>query len=236
MVLTVTLLSLLAHLCLHAAKTLVWSLSAYLLLPLQSPRISVSQLYGLAEEGIAAHRRPDQGALLPKQDQTSNLSQTASRVIAEMQLDVNTRVEKSPRTLLGCLFLSWKLLLLTIALLGPGPDYDTSTQLLLHGYGTQDAGSISHDSAFPTSISPSTKRIVNSLTRWDAIYFASTAKRGYVFEQEWAFGWGFSRLLSYLSTSTFISRRCKIRYFCFQQLFMFSRTSLTARRMEVDRH
>lgn len=27
-------------------------------------------------------------------------------------------------------------------------------------------------------------------TSWDAIYFVSVAKRGYVFEQEWAFGTG----------------------------------------------
>jgi phosphatidylinositol glycan class V len=37
--------------------------------------------------------------------------------------------------------------------------------------------------------------ITSKLVKWDAIYFVQTARRGYVFEQEWAFGWGFSRLI-----------------------------------------
>jgi hypothetical protein len=48
------------------------------------------------------------------------------------------------------------------------------------------------------------ERLLQTLTRWDAIYFASIAERGYVFEQEWAFGWGFTRLLSFLGTCTLI--------------------------------
>ncbi|EON69042.1 hypothetical protein W97_08355 [Coniosporium apollinis CBS 100218] len=30
------------------------------------------------------------------------------------------------------------------------------------------------------------------LTRWDAIYFTQIAERGYVYEQEWAFGWAYT--------------------------------------------
>ena len=122
-----------------------------------------------------------------------------------MQSKTRTAVEKSPRALLVCLFLAWKVLLLTIALLGPGADYDTSTQLLLRGYGvdqTVDASSPLFEAGLRSNVSQTAQHVVNSLTRWDAIYFASTAERGYVFEQEWAFGWGFSRLLSLLSRCT----------------------------------
>ena len=122
-----------------------------------------------------------------------------------MQFKTRTAIEKSPRALLLCLFLAWKVLLLTIALLGPGADYDTSTQLLLRGYGvdqTADASSPLFEAGLRSNVSQTAQHVVNSLTRWDAIYFASTAERGYIFEQEWAFGWGFSRLLSLLSRCT----------------------------------
>jgi phosphatidylinositol glycan class V len=38
--------------------------------------------------------------------------------------------------------------------------------------------------------------IIGKLTRWDAIYFFKAAHRGYLFEQEWAFGWGFTRVIA----------------------------------------
>lgn len=63
----------------------------------------------------------------------------------------------------------WKSLILLLTSLAPGPGYDTSTTLL-----------------------PSTSK----LTRWDAIYYVSKARRGDVFEQEWAFGKGLSTLLN----------------------------------------
>lgn len=122
-----------------------------------------------------------------------------------MQTIYSAALEKTPRTLIVVLFLVWKLLLLTVALLSPGPGYDTSTQLLFKGYGTRsvELANLQPSAHSPTrSWSLSTERLVESLTRWDAIYFASIAERGYVFEQEWAFGWGFTRLLSFLSTST----------------------------------
>lgn len=68
-------------------------------------------------------------------------------------------------------FTVWKLLILLIARLAPGPGYDTSTTLL-----------------------PST----NKLVRWDAIYFVEIARRGHIFEQEWAFN-GLSSLLAAIS-------------------------------------
>ncbi|KAK6336529.1 ER membrane glycoprotein subunit of the GPI transamidase complex-like protein [Orbilia brochopaga] len=52
----------------------------------------------------------------------------------------------------------------------------------------------------------SVERLVTALTRWDAIYFASIAKHGYRWEQEWAFGIGQSYLLQgYKFIRAFIS-------------------------------
>jgi phosphatidylinositol glycan class V len=124
-----------------------------------------------------------------------------------MQTSFSTAVEKNPRILLIFSFWAWKLLLLAITLLSPGPDYDTSTQLLFEGHGTQ-ANSNAKPQFLAQSFSAgsplSVERLVERLTRWDAIYFVSIAERGYVHEQEWAFGWGFTRLLAFLSRSRFI--------------------------------
>jgi phosphatidylinositol glycan class V len=116
-------------------------------------------------------------------------------------------VKGSPRTSLTVLFLAWKVILLTIALVSPGPGYDTSTKLLFKGHGIQDvelplrevySDSPSHA---PTPGLPFlVGRLLQALTRWDAIFFVSVAERGYNFEQEWAFGWGFLR--AYLPFAT----------------------------------
>ena len=78
-------------------------------------------------------------------------------------------------------FAAWKSLLLLIALCSPGPGYDTSTTLALRG-DTQLPGPLTY--------------VIGKLTRWDAIYFVKAATRGYRYEQEWAFGWGFTRLIA----------------------------------------
>jgi phosphatidylinositol glycan class V len=78
-------------------------------------------------------------------------------------------------------FAAWKALLLLIALCSPGPGYDTSTTLALTG-DTQLPGPLTY--------------VIGKLTRWDAIYFVKAATRGYRYEQEWAFGWGFTRLIA----------------------------------------
>ncbi|THW94936.1 mannosyltransferase [Aureobasidium pullulans] len=92
---------------------------------------------------------------------------------------------------LACLFVFWKLLLLCIAYASPGPGYDTSTNLLL--LRAQSAQSEN------TLLAHLAKRLVSKLVRWDALYFISVAQRGYLFEQEWAWGWGYTRLLSLIS-------------------------------------
>lgn len=83
-------------------------------------------------------------------------------------------------------FLFWKALLLAVACVSPGPGYDTSTQLLLPS---------------PSSDEPLVDQILahvaSKLVRWDAVYFISIAERGYLFEQEWAFGWGFTKSIAF---------------------------------------
>ena len=79
----------------------------------------------------------------------------------------------NPRAKLIGNFLLWKVLLLAIAIASPGAGYDTSTILL----------------------APSEPGFIGKLVRWDAIYYTKIAQRNYLFEQDWAFGWGYTRLL-----------------------------------------
>ncbi|KAF7134100.1 hypothetical protein CNMCM5793_005729 [Aspergillus hiratsukae] len=45
-------------------------------------------------------------------------------------------------------------------------------------------------------------RLVSTkLTRWDAIYFTEVASRGYIFEQEWAWGLGFTKLINFFANA-----------------------------------
>ncbi|OHW97780.1 GPI mannosyltransferase 2 [Colletotrichum incanum] len=83
-----------------------------------------------------------------------------------------------PRQTLITAFVAWKALLLAIALgSAVAPSYDTSTTLMLQ----RNESDIS---------------IVTRLTRWDALYFTQSARRGYVFEQEWAFNAGLPAIVS----------------------------------------
>ena len=82
-----------------------------------------------------------------------------------------------PRNRLLGLFLVAKGLILLVAFCSPGDGYDTSATLILSKEGS-----------------------IAKLVRWDAIYFTQIASRGYTFEQEWAFGWGLTRLLSAFGT------------------------------------
>jgi phosphatidylinositol glycan class V len=103
-------------------------------------------------------------------------------------------VHNAPITSLLTVFTAWKLLLLTLAIVSPGPGYDTSTQLLFRGYGV--------NSTLPSSTSAGellAQKLAQKLTRWDAIYFVTSAERGYQLEQEWAFGWGLTRAIAYLA-------------------------------------
>ena len=92
-----------------------------------------------------------------------------------------------PKRFLIFSFIAWKLILLCIALTSPSPGYDTST-VLLHP-NTNFTQAIAGYNWFPASY-------LRSFVRWDAIYFTQLARRGYLWEQEWAFGWGFTNLIA----------------------------------------
>lgn len=88
------------------------------------------------------------------------------------------------RSLIGA-FAAWKTLLLAIAIgSGVGPAYDTSTTLVS-----------------PLVLSPkeSAWDLATKLTRWDAIYYVQSARRGYLFEQEWAFGSGLPTVIAFFA-------------------------------------
>src|SRR3954469_25581512 len=80
------------------------------------------------------------------------------------------------RTLIAA-FSAWKLVLLAIAVGScVGDAYDTSGRLVVLGNGDS-----SRSLGFPG-------QLASRFASWDAIYYVSTARRGYRFEQEWAFG------------------------------------------------
>ncbi|KAK2762075.1 ER membrane glycoprotein subunit of the GPI transamidase complex-like protein [Arachnomyces sp. PD_36] len=85
-----------------------------------------------------------------------------------------------PAKALAVSFIVWKFLLLVIIVCSPGPGYDTSTTLLSSGWTGE------------TTLSSAPWRFV----RWDSIYYLRMAERGNLFEQEWAFGYGYTRMLS----------------------------------------
>ncbi|KAI1772215.1 glycosyltransferase family 76 protein [Hypoxylon cercidicola] len=82
-------------------------------------------------------------------------------------------------------FLAWKGFLLAIALgSSVGPAYDTSSTLL---------------SPEILSSKESFFDLPTKLTRWDSIYLIQASRRGYLFEQEWAFGSGLPTVISSLA-------------------------------------
>ncbi|KAJ9151121.1 GPI mannosyltransferase 2 [Pleurostoma richardsiae] len=97
--------------------------------------------------------------------------------------------EHNPYRILITAFTAWKALLLAIAAGScVGPSYDTSAALLL-SEGVSGSNS-SNDSTSPLGL------LATRLTSWDAIYFIKAANRGYLFEQEWAFGAGLPNVIS----------------------------------------
>ena len=93
-------------------------------------------------------------------------------------------------SLLG-IFVAWKALIILIVLTSPGIGYDTSTCLLSWGGGVVSLAV----SDMPISMQNRWLKFV----RWDAIYFTHLAEQGHVFEQEWAFGMGFSTVVSWIA-------------------------------------
>lgn len=99
--------------------------------------------------------------------------------------DVADQLVARPVLALTGVFLLWKSVLLALATAAPGHGYDTSTSLLVTESSNFVQGSLYLG-------------LVSKLTRWDAIYFVQLARRGHVFEQEWAFGKGLSTVLRLL--------------------------------------
>ena len=95
------------------------------------------------------------------------------------------RLLKNEKIKLILLFLLWRVVLLSVVLLAPGPGYDTSSTLLL------EYPKDPEDSTLSTEYSPALKFL-----RWDAVYFSEQSRRGYLFEQEWAFGPGFPYIVN----------------------------------------
>lgn len=112
------------------------------------------------------------------------------RKAAKATIDAASRsyTHASVKSLIA-VFCAWKSALLVIVAASPGPGYDTSTQLLF------DRGESYTHSLLVSSI----EHLVSRLTRWDAIYFASSSEQGQIFEQEWAFSGTFARLTSALT-------------------------------------
>lgn len=105
---------------------------------------------------------------------------------------------QTPYLRLTILFGTYKIILLVIALLSPGPGYDTSTVLQL-----RNASGKSEDEIQGVDfVSLFTRQLAIKLTRWDALYYTKIADRGYLFEQEWAFGFGFTRLVAFTAKRT----------------------------------
>ncbi|PYH64215.1 DUF409 domain protein [Aspergillus vadensis CBS 113365] len=98
---------------------------------------------------------------------------------------------RHPYRSLFSVFLLWKALLLLLAILTPGPGYDTSTTLFPWHKNTSEIEGI-----IPSTL----RRISTKLTRWDSIYFTEAARRGHLFEQEWAFSYAFSKFINLLAS------------------------------------
>lgn len=96
--------------------------------------------------------------------------------------------QQSPYRTLAVTFVAWKVLLLAIAAGSQiGPLYDTSSSLL----------TLSTDHG-ETPL----RNLVTRLCSWDAIYFMKNAQRGYLFEQEWAFGSALPLSISFIIRGT----------------------------------
>lgn len=97
-----------------------------------------------------------------------------------------------PLVTIALAFTAWKALLALIAWGSPGIGYDTSSSLL------EDFPSSTELTNTPSIL----LHLLTKFVRWDAIYFTQIAARQYVFEQEWAFSFAFSKVVSILSLRT----------------------------------
>lgn len=123
---------------------------------------------------------------------------------------------RNPLQALIVAFVAWKAFLLAIAAGSCfGVAYDTSASLALDGAGVGNS---------------STPTLITRLTSWDAVYFTQIARRGYLFEQEWAFGSGLPITISYFSKGWQHISDASVMLFLFYSLVLFHpRTNITCR-------
>lgn len=111
--------------------------------------------------------------------------------------EIITLAQQNHVTALVTFFIVWKILLLCITCVSPGSGYDTSTELLLPSVSQ-------HDPIYAKILT----YVSSKLVRWDALYFIRVAQRGYLFEQEWAWGWGFTKLISGVARGAIAALDC----------------------------
>jgi hypothetical protein len=111
---------------------------------------------------------------------------------------------RHPTRTLTVLFLAWKAILFPIIANSPGLGYDTSANLLAvsaPSFAFHADGSATWSSSLLSIIpSSSSSSGIWNFVSWDAIYFVRVAERGYLYEQEWAWGYGWTGLLRYLGS------------------------------------
>jgi len=169
-------------------------------------------------QGVHLYPTPSSGVTLTFNNNNNNITTTCMRLY-ELQgygksATVEVKAERmtrgiletplnSPVLSLTLIFLAWRTTLFAVALLSPGPGYDTSTSLLFdamenfHGLGAQTTSE-----SWAASLA---ERLARKLVRWDAIYFATVSHRGYLYEQEYAFGMGLTSVVSFLTSRTHFS-------------------------------
>ena len=103
-------------------------------------------------------------------------------------------LRQKPILLLVTLFIAWKTLIALTVLSSPGPGYDSSATLLkVH------RNRITNGPRFEKVDAVVRPRLLK-LVRWDAIFFAEIARRDRLYEQEWAFGLGFTKISAVISS------------------------------------
>lgn len=130
-----------------------------------------------------------------EKDQQQLRAVPAPTAAARASANWSTPLVHHPIKTLTLLFWAWKAILFLAIANCPGPGYDTSATLL----SANAEDSLSSAAALNGSGSP-IAAIVLKFVRWDSIYFVRVAQRGYVFEQEWASAYGYTRGLALLTS------------------------------------